>query len=222
VTYVDAHDNEILYDALAFKLPAGTSPDDRARMQVLALATTVLGQGVGVPRGRVRRLRSKSLDRNSFNSGDWFNAITGTAATATGSARAAAGRRQPRQVAVRATAAGRPGAGAVVRDGRRRRGRVRRLLRIRASSSAFGWPRRAEVQRRVAFPLSGPDETPGVITMVLTGDAFARGGVQRDPRRRHADRAVVAGAAPWPCTRCRRAGRTRWSGRQRSTRRPAR
>ena len=38
VTYVDAHDNEILYDALAYKLPAGTTAADRARMQVLALA----------------------------------------------------------------------------------------------------------------------------------------------------------------------------------------
>ena len=53
VTYVDAHDNEILYDALAYKLPAGTSAADRARMQVLALATAVLGQGTGFVTGRL-------------------------------------------------------------------------------------------------------------------------------------------------------------------------
>ena len=75
VTYVDAHDNEILYDALAFKLPAGTPAADRARMQVLALATTVLGQGAGFVTAGSDLLRSKSLDRNSYNSGDWFNAI---------------------------------------------------------------------------------------------------------------------------------------------------
>jgi hypothetical protein len=32
ITYVDAHDNEILYDALAYKLPAATPVADRARM----------------------------------------------------------------------------------------------------------------------------------------------------------------------------------------------
>src|SRR5262245_18289261 len=37
VTYVDAHDNDILYDALAYKLPAGMHTADRARMQVVAL-----------------------------------------------------------------------------------------------------------------------------------------------------------------------------------------
>ena len=73
---MDAHDNEILYDALAFKLPAGTArarpgPDaGRSRWP-----PTVLGQGVGFVAAGSERLRSKSLDRNSYNSGDWFNQI---------------------------------------------------------------------------------------------------------------------------------------------------
>jgi hypothetical protein len=71
----DAHDNEILYDALAFKLPAGTSAADRGRMQTVSLATTVLGQGTGFVTAGSDLLRSKSLDRNSYNSGDWFNAV---------------------------------------------------------------------------------------------------------------------------------------------------
>src|SRR5690606_13683596 len=84
VTYVDAHDNEILYDALAYKLPAGTSVADRVRMQVLALATVVLGQGTGFVTAGTERLRSKSLDRNSYNSGDWFNQIRWDCTTGNG------------------------------------------------------------------------------------------------------------------------------------------
>ena len=84
VNYVDAHDNEILYDAMAFKLPADTLPVDRARMQVLALSLVVLGQGVGFVALGSERLRSKSLDRNSFNSGDWFNQIRWDGATGNG------------------------------------------------------------------------------------------------------------------------------------------
>ena len=44
IAYVDAHDNETLFDALALKLPQATSMDDRVRMNTLALATVTLSQ----------------------------------------------------------------------------------------------------------------------------------------------------------------------------------
>ncbi|MFI9429203.1 pullulanase-type alpha-1,6-glucosidase, partial [Streptomyces achromogenes] len=75
LAYVDAHDNESLFDALAYKLPKGTSAGDRARMQVVAMATAALSQGPALSQAGSDLLRSKSLDRNSFDSGDWFNAI---------------------------------------------------------------------------------------------------------------------------------------------------
>lgn len=75
LAYADAHDNETLYDALAYKLPPRTGPADRSRMQVLALATAALSQGPALSQAGSDLLRSKSLDRNSFDSGDWFNAL---------------------------------------------------------------------------------------------------------------------------------------------------
>src|SRR5699024_3541840 len=39
ISYVDAHDNETLYDNLVFKLPRDTSMTDRVRMNTLSLAT---------------------------------------------------------------------------------------------------------------------------------------------------------------------------------------
>src|SRR5690606_13510806 len=47
-------------------------------------------------------------------------------------------------------------------------------LRIRASSPVFALGSAEEVQRRLSFPLSGPDETPGVLTMVLDGTGLDR------------------------------------------------
>jgi pullulanase/glycogen debranching enzyme len=44
-------------------------------MQVLALATATLSQGPALSQAGTDLLRSKSLDRNSYDSGDWFNAI---------------------------------------------------------------------------------------------------------------------------------------------------
>ncbi|MEV1116848.1 pullulanase-type alpha-1,6-glucosidase [Actinosynnema sp. NPDC049800] len=73
ITYVDAHDNESLFDSQAFKLPAGTSMADRVRMQKVALAPVLLGQGQPFMHAGAEFLRSKSLDRNSYDSGDWFN-----------------------------------------------------------------------------------------------------------------------------------------------------
>ena len=75
VNYVEAHDNETLYDALVYKLPAATPMADRIRMQTVALSTTAFGQGVSFWHAGGEILRSKSLDRNSYDSGDWFNVL---------------------------------------------------------------------------------------------------------------------------------------------------
>ncbi|GFJ92948.1 hypothetical protein Prum_065900 [Phytohabitans rumicis] len=171
VTYVDAHDNEILYDALAYKLPPGTSAADRARMQVLALSTVVLGQGVGFVTAGSERLRSKSLDRNSYNSGDWFNQIRWDCADGNGfgAGLPPAADNQDKWPYARpllADPALVPDCAAIgLADAR-----YRELLRIRASSPLFSLGSAAEVQRRLSFPLSGSAETPGVITMRL-GDS---------------------------------------------------
>jgi pullulanase-type alpha-1,6-glucosidase len=171
ITYVDAHDNEILYDALAYKLPASTSAADRARTQVLALSTTILGQGVGFSAAGSDRLRSKSLDRNSFNSGDWFNAISWDCRAGNGFGRglppaADNAAKWPYAKPLLADPALVPDCAAVEATARG----YADLLRIRDSSPVFGLASAADVQRSVSFPLSGADETPGVITMRLTGD----------------------------------------------------
>lgn len=102
LAYADAHDNESLYDALTYKLPASTAPADRSRMQVLALATAALSQGPALSQAGTDLLRSKSLDRNSFDSGDWFNAIHWDCRDGNGFGRGLpCGRRQQGQVALR-------------------------------------------------------------------------------------------------------------------------
>ncbi|HEY0776085.1 MAG TPA: pullulanase-type alpha-1,6-glucosidase, partial [Nocardioidaceae bacterium] len=78
VTYVDAHDNETLFDILTLKLPSDTSMADRVRMNTVALSTTAFSQGVVFWHAGADILRSKSLDRNSYDSGDWFNRVDWT------------------------------------------------------------------------------------------------------------------------------------------------
>ena len=78
ITYVDAHDNETLWDSLTYKLPRSTAMADRMRMNTLSLATTALAQTPSFWHAGADLLRSKSLDRDSYNSGDWFNTLDWT------------------------------------------------------------------------------------------------------------------------------------------------
>ncbi|TCO52000.1 pullulanase-type alpha-1,6-glucosidase [Kribbella antiqua] len=80
ITYVDAHDNETLWDSLTYKLPDTLPMPDRVRMNTLSLATTALAQTPSFWHAGADLLRSKSLDRNSYDSGDWFNTLDWTGA----------------------------------------------------------------------------------------------------------------------------------------------
>src|SRR5207342_2453415 len=78
VNYVENHDNQTLFDIDAMKLPRDTSPADRARVQLLGAAFVAFSQGVAYFHAGMDVLRSQSLDRNSFDSGDWFNRLDWT------------------------------------------------------------------------------------------------------------------------------------------------
>ncbi|MBT2364024.1 pullulanase-type alpha-1,6-glucosidase [Streptomyces sp. ISL-10] len=168
LAYADAHDNETLYDALAFKLPARTPAADRARMQVLAMATSALSQGPALSQAGTDLLRSKSLDRNSYDSGDWFNAVHWDCRDGNGFGRGLppAADNKPKwgyakplltNPALTVGCDQIDGASAAYRD----------LLEVRTTEPAFGLATAADVQSALSFPLSGKDETPGVITMRL-------------------------------------------------------
>ncbi|MET3136209.1 pullulanase [Undibacterium sp. GrIS 1.2] len=75
INYIEAHDNQTLFDLNAYKLPVTTNISDRVRVQNLGAAITLLSQGVPFIHAGQDLLRSKSLDQNSYNAGDWFNQL---------------------------------------------------------------------------------------------------------------------------------------------------
>ncbi|MED7953550.1 pullulanase-type alpha-1,6-glucosidase [Streptomyces sp. BE303] len=175
VGYVDAHDNADLFDALAYKLPPATAPADRARMQALALSLTALTQGSGFAQAGSDLLRSKSLDANSYDSGDWFNAVQWDPERGNGWGRGlppAADNREMWPAAKALLADPRLVVGAA--DIRATSAQYQEFLRIKRSSPLFSLPTLAAVQQRLSYPLSGtPGETPGVITLHLDGAGAA-------------------------------------------------
>jgi len=75
INYIEAHDNQTLFDINAYKLPTTTSLADRVRVQNLGTAINMLSQGVPFFHAGQDLLRSKSMDQNSYSSGDWFNVL---------------------------------------------------------------------------------------------------------------------------------------------------
>ena len=75
VNYVSKHDNQTLWDNTQYKLADELTADQRVQMQVLAQAIPVLSQGVPFIHLGAELLRSKSMQRDSYDSGDWYNKV---------------------------------------------------------------------------------------------------------------------------------------------------
>ncbi|MBC7685199.1 MAG: DUF3372 domain-containing protein [Bdellovibrionales bacterium] len=173
VNYVENQDNQTLYDMNVFKLPLSTSSAERARVQMLAAAINAFSQGVAYFHAGIDTLRSKSLDRNSFNSGDWFNRIdwsyrdnyfgTGLPPAADNAKDYAIIKPLLANAALRPT----PGDIAFTRDV------FRDLLRVRASSTLFRLRTAADIGERLRFYNTGPTQVPTVIAARVNGKGYA-------------------------------------------------
>ena len=176
VNYVENHDNQTLYDMNAFKLPVSTSTSDRARVQMLAAAINAFSQGVAYFHAGIDTLRSKSLDRNSFNSGDWFNRIDWSYRDnyfGTGLPPAADNEKDyPLMKPLLANPALKPSAAdiAFARDA------FRDLLRIRASSTLFRLRSAADIRERLRFLNTGPAQVPTVLAARIDGAGYPGAG----------------------------------------------
>lgn len=167
ISYVDAHDNETLYDLGVFKLPTDTSMADRVRMNTLSLATVTLSQTPSFWHAGTELLRSKSLDRNSFNSGDWFNRIDWTGQESTfGSGLPPAADNEDKWEDMRpllANPALKPGAADIAAA----EAQALDLLRVREEVPLLRLGSAELIQQKVSFPNSGAGATPGVIVMAI-------------------------------------------------------
>ena len=180
VVYVSKHDNQTLFDILALKLPPDVAMEDRVRLQTAALATVAFAQGVPFFHAGSDLLRSKSLDRNSYDAGDAFNAIDWTGNDnrfGVGLPLAAENRANWQQMRPLLEDGNLlPSAGAIASSA----AWFRTLLATRASSPLFRLPSAEAVQERLRFHNTGPEQHPGLIVMTIDD----RSGPNLDPRHR--------------------------------------
>jgi pullulanase/glycogen debranching enzyme len=173
VNYIENHDSQTLFDSSVMKLPMSTSKADRARVQMVGAAIVSFSQGIAYYHAGVDTLRSKSLDRNSYNSGDWFNRLDwsysdnnfGVGMPFEGTATVAALMKPYLTSAstIKPTSTDIVWTKNVFQD----------LLKIRASSTLFHLRTADDIKSRLTFLNTGSGQEPTVLAAVLDGSSYS-------------------------------------------------
>ena len=173
ITYISKHDNQTLYDINIYGMPLSATMEERVRAQIVGLSTVALGQGVPFFHAGSEMLRSKSLDRDSYNSGDWFNRLDYTYQHNNFGVGLPVAEKNQENWPIMIPYLADPALVAGETDITFTTAVFEELLAIRASSPLFRLGDAALVQQRLAYHNTGPSQLPGLIVMSLsdlTGD----------------------------------------------------
>ncbi len=166
IIYIEAHDNETLYDISQYKYPPATSMANRVRGQNVGLSIVALSQGVPFFHAGMEMLRSKSLDRNSYNSGDWYNKLDFTYQTNNWGIGLPGGENKgewPFMKPLLANPALKPTSANI----QSAVANFQEMLKIRKSSPLFRLQTADQIKAMVKFHNTGPTQIPGLIVMSM-------------------------------------------------------
>jgi pullulanase len=167
VNYCSVHDNQDIFDAVQIKSSLNDSSAVRARRQAIAFSVIELGQGVPFFQAGDDLLRSKDLDQNSYDSGDWFNKIDWSGRGANwGIGLPIASQNQsqwPLMQPLLSNGAYTPQPQDVSFSG----AAFQEFMQIRYSSNLFRMSTLKEIQQNLSFLNTGTNQTPGIIVMKL-------------------------------------------------------
>ncbi|MFO7536610.1 MAG: pullulanase-type alpha-1,6-glucosidase, partial [Chloroflexota bacterium] len=173
IVYVSAHDNETLFDAVQFKAPGDMGLADRVRMQNLALSVVSMSQGIPFFHAGSDILRSKSFDRDSYDSGDWYNRIDFTLESNNFGIGLPNADKNQEHWEIMAPLLARTDLVPQREHMLANHNHILEMLQIRYSSPLFRLQTADQVMARVAFHNTGPDQIPGLIVMSLSDAGHA-------------------------------------------------
>ncbi|QTH63660.1 DUF3372 domain-containing protein [Psychrosphaera ytuae] len=163
INYVSKHDNETLYDFLQYNFASSVTAETRARIHNLSSAIPLLSQGLPFFQLGVDKMRSKSMDRNTYDAGDWFNHVDYTNQTNNWNV----GYPIERDGRYTTALSDEVNAQVAMTDIQLSSAVFKEFLKIRSSSPLFSLKTEADVKARVGFHNTGPDQTPGLIVMSI-------------------------------------------------------
>jgi pullulanase len=169
INYVSKHDNQTLWDNNQYRIAYDTSSDDRVRMQILALAYPLLSQGIPFLHMGSELLRSKSFLRDSYDYGDWFNAVDFSYQTNNyNKGLPPADKDQENWPLIHQLLKQNQGRDFVSPEQIEQAGnRFAELIKLRASSVLFRLRTAEQIKQKVSFLNSGPQHQDGLIVMLI-------------------------------------------------------
>ena len=167
INYIAAHDNETLFDGIQIKANSTATIEDRARIQAFSNSLVLFAQGVPFIHAGQDFLRSKSMDRDSYNSGDWFNALDFTFMRGNwGKGLPIADKNQESWWIMQPLLAN-PDLAPQKSHREHTAAIFREQLAIRNSSPLFRLTTAEDIKKHLTFLNTGPDQVPGLIAMQL-------------------------------------------------------
>jgi len=170
INYCSVHDNQDLFDAVQLKSSLSDNIATRERRQVLAMSLIELGEGVPFFQAGDDLLRSKDMDQNSYDSGDWFNKIDWTGQTANWGIGLPIASQNSGQWSLMQPLLSNAAYTPLPANIASSTAAFQEFLRIRYSSELFRMTSLEEVQKNLTFLNTGPNQTPGVIVMKLNNN----------------------------------------------------
>ncbi|CAM2977394.1 pullulanase-type alpha-1,6-glucosidase [Vibrio rarus] len=173
ISYVSKHDNQTFWDNNAYKTATAVSSDQRARMQSVGISTVMMGQGIPFIHMGSELLRSKSMQRDSYDSGDWFNRVRFDGSDNNWNVGLPRfdkdGANWPLISDIIADSTNKPS----VEDIELAKQQFLELLHIRNSSELFLLGSKEEVMKRVDFRNVGEGQVQGLIVMSIDDGVYA-------------------------------------------------
>ncbi|MDQ7026414.1 MAG: pullulanase-type alpha-1,6-glucosidase [Anaerolineae bacterium] len=167
IIYVDKHDNETLFDNIAYRWSTGVTAYDITRMQIVSNSFVMYSQGVPFFQAGTDMLRSKSLDRDSYDSGDWFNRLDWTYQTNNFRVGLPPADKNEGQYDLILPVLENEALTPTPDDILLSVNAFREILQIRYSSPLFRLQTADDIQARVSFLNTGTEQIAGVIVMLL-------------------------------------------------------
>lgn len=171
INYIDKHDNETLWDDTQAKLPYHFDMDRRVRIHMLKNTFINYGQGVPFYQLGTDMLRSKSMDRNSYQSGDWFNRVDYTMESHNWGSGLPPAWDNRDNWDIQREILQNPNVDVQKEHMELANQLFREQLQVRYSSPLFRLETAEEIHQRVAFHNTGQGQIPGLITMTISDGA---------------------------------------------------
>ncbi len=168
VNYCSVHDNQGLFDAVQIKSSLSEPSTVRARRQVLAMSVIELGQAIPFFMGGDDLLRSKDMDQNSYDSGDWFNKIDWTVRGANWGIGLPIASQNQSQWPLMQSLLGNGSYAPTVADVSYATTAFQEFMKIRYSSELFRMGTLGEIQSSLTFLNTGKSQKPGLLVMKLS------------------------------------------------------